>query len=570
MKNRLIYYIGILSLLLTACSGSEDDQVQKLAEGGKLYGGTFAFMSTEKIKDLLPFTSSDMYAQRLTTQIFEPLFKIDPTSLKSTPFLAEKLTVKNEAKTYVITLRKGVFFHENECFDGELSEMTSEDVKFSLEMACSKKYRNQMAYLLLDHIKGAKQAYAQLGANQKINLPAIKIINPFKIEIELEEASAEFERILSHSGLSIVSKKSFDFYGAKISSNPIGTGPFAWNKKVGNDLFLKRNANYWRKDEFGNQLPFLNEVKIIYNTDKKKEFEAFQNKEIDIVVEIPAKDIKHTLGSLSDAQSGKNVKHKLYANQSLNINYLAFACEHSIFQNKDLRMAFHYALDKQDITSNYLRGDGWAVEHGFVPEMNLGSHYQVKGIAQNIPLAKSLLAKAGYPEGKNFPVLDLYVNALPGTHSYAMCQGVKAQLKQNLNITVNIKPCTLAERDRAIQSGKAILWRGGWIADYVDPETFLSLFYGENIHQDITSVNTFRYRNATYDQIFKASLKELNPEKRLKMLEKCDQIIVNESPAIPIYSDDFLVMVNIRVRDFVSSSFESLDLSSIFIKEPRK
>jgi oligopeptide transport system substrate-binding protein len=98
----------------------------------------------------------------------------------------------------------------------------------------------------------------------------------------------------------------------------------------------------------------------------------------------------------------------------------------------------------------------------------------------------------------------------------------------------------------------------------------LSLFYGGNIHENSADVNAFKFRNKQYDSLFEKALRELDEKKRNDLFAKCDQMIVDQAPVLPILTDDFMVMINARIRDFQTNSMENLDFSSIFIKEPRK
>ena len=142
------------------------------------------------------------------------------------------------------------------------------------------------------------------------------------------------------------------------------------------------------------------------------------------------------------------------------------------------------------------------------------------------------------------------------------------QLQQNLNIRLKIKLCSLAEREKAIASGKAKIWRSGWLADYSDPENFLSLFYSGKNLTNSAQVNNFRFRNKVYDALFEAALKELDEQERNDLLATCDQMIIDEAPVMPIMTDDFMVMINTRIQDFKTNSMENLDFSELFIREP--
>ena len=569
MRTKLIFVYSLLTVLLISCSGSNSYEM-KAAVGGKQYGGELKFMSSEKIAYLFPIESIDVFSQRILGQMYEPLFKIDLTTLKATPLIAVSSEMNANASIYTFKIRKGVKFHENDCFSNGTRELTAEDVKFSLDLACSGLNSNQVSYLLTNYIKGAKSFMESTknGINGK-NVSGIKVIDSYTIKIELNQPFIGLEKILSHTGLSIVPKEAFEKYGKDISKHPVGTGPFLLESNSDQQIILKRNPNYWRKDNFGNQLPFLDKISLTYSKNKRSELMSFRKKEIDVVMEIPVEEIENILGSLQDAQRGLNVKHKIENESSMSMAYIAFACQSKEFKNENVRKAFNLAVDRQEIVNINLEGEGYPALNGFVPPMDIYPNNKVIGHPYNVELAKELLAKAGYPNGKNFPALSIYVNTKEGSKSHRMVQGVVNELNKNLNLHLKIKLCTIKEKDEAIASGEAKIWRGGWIADYPDPETFLSIFYGGNIHGADYLLNGFQFKNQDYDKLYEQALREVNPEKRNDLMVKCDQLLVDRCPVMPILTGDFILMVNARIRDFKTNSMEAIDFSKVYIKEPR-
>jgi len=566
--SKALIYLSLFSVILSSCGGG--DNAPKVAVGGKYYGGVFKFMSAEKVDNLLTISSVDVYSQRLNGQIYESLLKLDMETMKVIPGIAESYTVSKDAKTFTFKIRKGVYFHDDECFGGSGRELTPEDVKFTLELVCSGLKENKMAYLLVDRIEGARDFQAR----SKTSMPSsgvsgIKVKDGNSVEIKLVQPFIGFDKILCHSNLGILPKEAFDKYGKNLGKHPVGTGPFMLEKIDANGINLKRNPHYWRKDEFGNQLPFLDKVEMTYVKDKRSELMAFRKKQIDIVLEIPVDEIENILGSLKEAQAGMNVKHRVESKPSMSMNYIAFAYESAEFKDLNVRKAFNLAVDRTAIVNQLLMGEGWAAEHGFVPSIDNYHNENVVGHKLDVAKAKELFAQAGYPDGKGFPSLDFYVNSVEGSSIHKMCQGVAAELKRNLNVNLNIKLCTYEARNKAIVSGKAKIWRSGWIADYPDAENFLSLFYGKNIKEDGAEVNAFHFRDGNYDQLFEIAMKELDETKRNELFELCDQIIVDKAPVMPILTDDFMVMVNARIRDFKTNSMENLDFSTIYIKEPK-
>src|SRR5690606_15359084 len=136
---------------------------------------------------------------------------------------------------------------------------------------------------------------------------------------------------------------------------------------------------------------------------------------------------------------------------------------------------------------------------------------------------------------------------------------VQKSLKENLNVNIEIELITIEEREKLVQSQDAIFWRTGWVADYPDPENFLNLFYSGNIDESNPTINPFKYNNPEFDALFEKAMGETNEEKRFELLAQCDQIIIDDAVVMPLMNDDFITMVNLKVRKFVTNEIEQLD-----------
>jgi ABC-type transport system substrate-binding protein len=78
------------------------------------------------------------------------------------------------------------------------------------------------------------------------------------------------------------------------------------------------------------------------------------------------------------------------------------------------------------------------------------------------------------------------------------------------------------------------------------------------------------YHRDAFNHIFDQVTAESDRKKRIQLLKECDQIIQKDAPIIPILTNDFLIMVNSRIRNFKTNPMELLDFSTIFIREPRQ
>ncbi|MDX2360709.1 MAG: ABC transporter substrate-binding protein [Crocinitomicaceae bacterium] len=567
----IIFSIFLLAgLSFTSCTETETKVEDLVAIGGKKYGGEFKFMSSEKVASLFPTSSADQYSSRMVSQIYESLVRLDPETMKVVPSVADSFYWNSDASVYTFNIRKGIKFHEDDCLS-EGHELDANDVKFALDLACSGMEVNHVSYLLVHKIKGSADFFeASKTSIPAGGVPGVKVIDDYTIEITLEHSFSGFEYILTHSSLGIFPKEAWDTYGEDMATHPVGTGPFALESMSDEKMVLKRNNNYWREDEFGNQLPFLGKVIMTYTQDKRSELLAFRSAESDLVLEIPVEEIEHILGTLQEAQEGKNIKHKVESEASLSMTYVAMSIESEEFSDMRVRKAFNIAIDRDDIIDSYLEGEGWAANNGFVPTMSNYPSDEVNGHKFNAERAQSLMSEAGYANGNGFPTLDFYVNTLEGSPVHKLCLAIADQLKKNINVDLNIKLCTIEERGEAIASGAAKIWRAGWIADYPDPENFLAMFYGGNITDQSSMMNRFKFQSDAYDALYEQAIKESNAEKRTALFIQCDQMIIDEAAIMPMLTDDHIIMINARVRDFKANSMESLNLTEVFIKEPKK
>jgi peptide/nickel transport system substrate-binding protein len=537
--------------------------LSKVALGNKVYGGVFTYYSSEKQNCYFPLSSNSINEQRVLSQIFEPLLIIDAKN-KIIGNLAENFTVSQDYKTIQLKIRSAVYFHADPCFGGSTNKMTVEDVKFSLEFACSASPLNKLSHFLKDKIVGAEAFYKLSRISfPKSGVSGITIIDENTIEIKLTNSYISFLNILTHPNLTVFSKRAYDYYGVEIVKHAVGTGCFFLGEATENGVSLLRNNNYWKKDEFGKQLPFLDEIKVVYSKNEHEQYIAFGHKKADILFELPLENLDDAFGSLSSAKNGGNLLHKIIYKKGSKINYLAFDCQSFPFNNEKVRRAFSFAIDKKFICDEVLNGDGRPAEFGFVPECNFYTPNKSERVEYNPELAKKLFYESGFTTNNPFPKLDLFVSSAKGSLVDKWCRALVKQLNTILDIELRVVNCNLKEKNNFIVSKQAKIWRTGWAADYADADSFLELFCTQNKSEN----NQTRFYNKEYDRLFLASQITTSQEERNKLQQKIDKLIIKTPIVIPVFSEDIFVVINLRVRDFEFNELGLIDFSKIYLKE---
>lgn len=566
-------------IVLSACGGGgkkEDGPDIREAKGGVFYGGIFKVNEVEDFKNLFPLSINDATSFRIAGQVYQGLLKLDQATLEVKPCLAASFSVSEDATKYTFKLNKGVKFQDDACFkDGKGREFTAHDVKYCFDRICTASADNVVYWLFESKVKGAKEYYESTkpGKSAKKNgVEGIRVIDDYTIEIELNFPFSAFPKLIAHNGCWIFPKEAYEKYKDEMRVQMVGTGPFIRQTVKDEVVLLKRNPNYWEKDEHGNQLPYLDGVKYTFKDQKKTEFLEFNKKHLDMVWKLPVEEIQFILANRDNASSGNSARI-LQETPALAIQFYGFQTQGEIFSNKKVRQAFNYAIDREKLCTFTLQGEGRPATYGFVPPYTGYPYQNITGFSYDPAKAKALLSEAGYSGGRGFPACTLYFNS-GGTTNELLAVAIQNELKENLNIDVAIQMMKQKQLIEFFESGKADFWRSAWVADYPDPENFLNMFYGKYVPEnpdDMSLVNFSRYKNDDYDKLYEEALRETDETKRMELFAKCDQMIIDEAVVMPIYYDTYQRLLQTNIANFPINAMEYRDFSRVyFVKEKKK
>jgi len=570
--KRLIYLVLGATIVLSSCGGGKnDDANSKSAKGGVKYGGVFKINETSEFRSLYPLNVTEVVAFRIVNQVYQGLVKLDQSDLSVIPCLASKWEINPDATKFTFHLQKGVHFQDDKCFkDGKGREVKASDFKYCFDKLCSNDPENQMFWLFKDRVQGANE-YFESTKNKKPlagGVSGVKVIDDYTLEIDLDYSFAGFLNIVSHIACAVYPKEALDMYGADMRINCVGTGPFVVKKiKESETVILARNPNYWGIDKFGNKLPYLDGIKFSFIKEKKAELLEFKKGNLDMVYQLPLEMIKDVVGDLEDAKKGGNKPFVMQVVPALSVFYLGFQHKLPPFDNVNVRKAFNYAVDKESIVTYTLQGEGRPGIYGIVPPFKGYDYEGVKGYKYSPEKAKEYMAKAGYPDGKGFPEITLQINPGGGDRNVQVAEVVQKMLQENLGIKIKIEQVQFAQHLDNLETGKALFWRTGWVADYPDPENFLSLLYGKNVPKELSTksyINSVRYQSAKYDSVFNTALREVDKAKRFELYREADQIAVDDAATMPIFYEENTRLLQVYVKNFPSNAMEYRDLTAVY------
>ena len=526
--RRIIQYIfcGLLFLGFSACKTKSSNDNRTV----------FNLNIDQNLTSMDPAFARNQNAIWMINQIFNGLVQVD-SNLNTIPAIAKTWTVSEDGLQYTFHLRDDVYFHDDPLFDGGKGrKVVAEDFRYSFYRLIDPKVASSGGWIFNDKVK---------------DINSFKALNDTTFRIELSKPFPAFMNLLTAQYCSVVPKEVVEHYGKDFRSHPVGTGPFKFKYwKEDEILVLLKNEKYWEKDG-AQQLPYLDAIKATFISDKQSAFMNFIKKDLDFFDKVDGSyrdDILTKSGKMTPKYKDK---FQLLKRPYLCTEYIGILVDtsKSIVKNSPLRLkkvrqAIQYAIDKPKLIK-YLRNSvGIPATAGFVPLGMPGfDSTVVKGYSYNPAKAARLLAEAGFPDGKNLPVVKLSTS----TTYKDLIEFVQGELNA-IGIKVKVDVSPNASLRELMAKNEVNFFRGSWIADYPDAENYLSVFYSRN--KVPFGPNYTGYFNKEFDRLFEQSYYENDPEKRYALYHRMDNMIMEHGSMIPLFYDQSVVMLQNNITGF--------------------
>ncbi len=527
--NHILFFLfGIFILFSCGNNNSgETNEVKKI----------FKYNQPNTITSLDPAFARSQNNIWAVHHLFNGLVELDE-GLNVKPSIAKSWEKSEDGLEITFHLRDDVFFHDHPNFkEGKGRKVTAQDVVYSFNRIIDETTGSPGAWIFKDRV-AENEPFSARDENTFV----LKLKKPFN----------PIMGILSMQYCSIVPKEIIEHYGNDFRKNPVGTGPFKFkNWLEGQALFLEKNENY-----FESGLPILDGVKISFVGDRKTAFLEFKKGNLDYMSGLESSFSDELLTQEGHLQEALKNHVQLIKIPFLNSEYLGINMnkEDNLLKNKELRQALNYGIDRKLMLQQLRNNVGKAAKSGFTPfglpsydEKNIGYEY-------NPTKAKALLEKAGYPNGKGLPEIKLMT-----TKGYVdLCTFIARQWKE-LGVNVQIESLESATLREMMKKEQVDFFRASWIADYPDGESFLTVFYGGNP----APPNYPRFKNEKFDQLYEASLSELDANKRYDLYKEMEKIVIDEAPVIFLFYDETAVFTRSNIKGINKNALNLLDLKRV-------
>jgi peptide/nickel transport system substrate-binding protein len=369
----------------------------------------------------------------------------------------------------------------------------------------------------------------------------------------------------------------------KLTSDPASmatSGAFTVESSTpGERMTLKRNPNYYKKDEKGTQLPYLDKIVLEIVPDPNNTFASLNQGSIDIADRIRGTDFAaltsqtgniraHDLGpGLGTDHIWFNLNRSTLESKDSPARQLDNTPKYKWFSDKLFRQAVSTAIDRKTIADITLKGLATPL-YGFVsPANRVWVNTALPKLAYDIEKAKGLLKQSGFVQQGTAEAPELFDSANNRVEFTLLVPAENEQRKliaavvqedlAKLGIKMQVVPIenqNVTERWSKTYDYDAMLF--GLSVTGIDPSSYANFVLSSaSVHQWQPSQKTPATEwEAKVDKLFADQSVESDPAKRAAAFNEIQAILAEESPVIPITARHIVTAANARIGNYAPSS----------------
>ncbi len=460
--------------------------------------------------------------------LFEGLAAIDETTSRPAPSAAQRWETSTDGLTWTFHLRPDLKWS-----DGE--PLTAKTFRDSFARALAPTIASEYAYVLYP-IKNAARYNA--GEFPDFVAVGVKAVDDTTLTIELERPTPALPSILTLPVSWPVPIHVLKRHGGFIDRNNrwtrpeniVGNGPFrmtAWSPNQ--HILVERNPHYY--DAAQTQ---LNGIAFYPYENAASQEAAFRSGQLHLTSEVPLTKI---------ATYRAEQPALLRIDPFLLTGFIRFNVTQPPFDDIRVRQALALAINRPALAEHVLTG-GELPAASLTPPQTAG--YQAPAFATFDPdHARHLLAAAGFPQGQGFPAVE--VMSRTRELNQQLLEAIQQMWRRELGIEVKI---AMKEQRVWLDDETNLhyqLSNARWIGDYVDPFTFLELFFS------YSGNNNTGWKNADYDRLLQAASTSADESDRHALYHQAESLLLGEVPITPLYHGTQAYLIRPEVQGWPPS-----------------
>jgi len=372
-----------------------------------------------------------------------------------------------------------------------------------------------------------------LAGERPVDTLGVRAIDPLTLEITLEEPTAHFLSLLTHS----VFYPRHPSTSKDATTYTISNGPYRFNEWIPNaHIEVERNPHYWDREHVS-----IRRVVYYPIASEANEYLRYRAGDLDITNSVPVSNI-------TDIRRER--PSELRIGPYLGTYFLAFNLQRPPFAgNPDLRRALSLAIDREALARQVLRETqtpAWSLvpsgTSGYEPQRDPA--YSLSQ-AERLAKAHELYARATAGLDKPLEVRVIYGNSdVVRATLIAIASMWREAFGLKLDIyTEEFRVYLQTQKD----PDQWHVLRYAWLADYNDAFTFLELFRSNS------PANIFGFRDEGFDSLLAASQRSQDLQLRAGLLQEAEARLISDTVLIPLFHMQSRRLVSPRVKGFVAT-----------------
>jgi peptide/nickel transport system substrate-binding protein len=470
-------------------------------------GNAFVIALGDNVRTIDPIGSPsvDAASERVRTLIFNTLVKKDE-KFDYVGDLASDIKRSDDGLTYTFALRDGVKFH-----DGRV--LSSADAKYTLDLLFSSNFAKSASF------------FEGTGDQKRSYIKSVEAPDQRTVVVTLTKS---WVGLLSNLvPIPIIPKDSYESQ----KTHPLGTGPFKFVNYDNTQQVCDLEAfpEYWDGPA---KLPQVR-VRVIADMNAlQAELQAGR-------VDIAPLPTSLSPDAVKRLEEDPNLQVKAFPGS--NVVLLTINTTSPPLDNVKVRQAIAYAIDRQSMIQNLLRGYG-KIAHSIIPEESW-SYSPGQTYAYDPAMSKKLLAESGVRLDK--PVVYKLSGSSISGRQYA---GVIQNYLKEAGIPVEIQTPEQNTLFDELRRGNFQIAYTQWVGGNQDPIFYKDLFATSEIPtQTRPSRNRSRYSNAELDSMLEVAVNTFNREEAKVMYRKIQDIVSRDVPVFPLWYQSNIVIARKNV-----------------------
>lgn len=525
----LSVFAGCSSTPATEEGASSSGEAAQGEAADSEYKDTLVFAMNTDVQSMDPQIQNDTTSEQVVKMLYNTLLKFEDDGTVVGD-LAESWSVSEDKLTWTFNLKQGVKFHNGK-------ELTSADVKATFDRALN----------------------AEAGGLRTTEIikmfTAVEAPDPYTVTITTDAPYGPMESLMCNMSLGIMDADYIEKYGLDLGTSvegENGTGPFkvvSWERDQ--EIVVERFDDY-----FGTPAKLQTVVYTIIPEAASRVI-ALETGEVDVI----DKPTDEDLARLEADTENFTVLRKPTISQRL----FRFGCNDPIISNTKVRQAIVYAIDRQAIIDALFTGSAYPSTAPLAP-VTFG-YSDLGEIEQDLELAKSLLAEAGYPDGFDTKIVttERYQNGIELAEiiSQQLAEiGINAKIEvwEWSALSASWNGITADEFDQPIFiMGAGPSMRdadGGLRGLYTTSETGLN------------DRNYGFYSNAEVDALIEQGMQETDQQKRVEIYKEAMEILYREDPvAFWLFDMYGLAITSSKVEGVTLSPISTITFENATVKK---